>query len=33
MEWVADGDLAALGAELRAARDIDPSQDCSTCHR
>lgn len=32
MQWAA-ADPAKLGAELRQARDINPSTDCSTCHR
>ncbi|MBZ0267676.1 cytochrome c3 family protein [bacterium] len=33
MQWAAAGDAAELGAQLREARDINPSTDCSTCHR
>jgi hypothetical protein len=33
MEWVAPEDPAVYGAGLRAAYDINPPQDCSTCHR
>jgi hypothetical protein len=33
MQWVAAGDAAKLGAQLRQALDINPSTDCSTCHR
>jgi len=33
MDWVAAGDAAGLGAELRAAHNINPSTDCTTCHR
>jgi hypothetical protein len=33
MEWSPGADRAALGARLRADRGIEPSQDCSTCHR
>ena len=32
MEWKAE-DQAALGARLRKEYDINPSTDCSTCHR
>lgn len=33
MTWTPSGDPAALGAELRAKHDINPSTDCTTCHR
>ena len=33
MEWVAEGDPAVLGAELRRTHDINPSTNCTTCHR
>jgi hypothetical protein len=33
MEWVAEGDPAVLGAELRQKHDISPSTNCTTCHR
>jgi len=33
MTWVAPGDPAEYGAELRATRNINPPTDCSTCHR
>ena len=33
MDWVPEGDAAALGAKLRAERNIAPSVDCATCHR
>lgn len=33
MEWVAPKDPKEYGAELRAAHNINPPQDCSTCHR
>ena len=33
MEWVAAGDPAVLGAELRVKNDISPSTNCTTCHR
>ncbi|MCA9751530.1 MAG: cytochrome C [Gemmatimonadetes bacterium] len=33
MTWVAPKDPKAYGAELAAAFDINPPQDCSTCHR
>ncbi len=33
MDWTAAGPAEELGAELRAAHNIDPSVDCSTCHR
>ena len=31
--WQPDEDPAALGARLREQLDINPSTDCSTCHR
>lgn len=33
MTWVPDGDAAELGAKLREENNINPSTDCSTCHR
>jgi hypothetical protein len=33
MTWVAEGDPAVLGAELRAMHDIAPKTNCTTCHR
>jgi hypothetical protein len=33
MDWVAEGDPAMVGAELRQAHDISPSTNCTTCHR
>ena len=33
MAWVAEGDPAVLGAELRKTRDINPKTNCTTCHR
>ncbi|MEZ4386022.1 MAG: cytochrome c3 family protein [Candidatus Krumholzibacteriia bacterium] len=33
MEWVPDEDPAVLGARLRKERNINPSTDCTTCHR
>ncbi|MDX1387773.1 MAG: cytochrome c3 family protein [Acidobacteriota bacterium] len=33
LDWVPDEDPASLGARIRSDRDIDPSQDCSVCHR
>lgn len=33
MDWQPTEDRAALGKRLREASDINPSQDCSTCHR
>jgi hypothetical protein len=34
MEWIPpDGDRLALGARLREENNINPSTDCSTCHR
>ncbi|RPJ43067.1 MAG: cytochrome C [Candidatus Latescibacterota bacterium] len=33
MDWVPAGDPAELGMRLREARGINPSTDCSTCHR
>ena len=33
MDWQPSEDPAALGARLREAHDINPSTDCSTCHR
>ncbi len=33
MEWKASGDPVAFGAALRKKHEIDPSEDCTTCHR
>ncbi len=33
MEWVPDKDPSVLGSELRKKHNINPSTDCSTCHR
>ena len=33
MEWAPDEDPEILGARLREIHDIDPSTDCTTCHR
>ena len=33
MDWVPPMDPVAYGAQLRAANRINPSQECSTCHR
>ncbi len=33
MTWVPAEDQAVLGARLRKENDINPSTDCSTCHR
>lgn len=33
LDWRPDEDPAALGARIRIANDINPSTDCSTCHR
>ncbi len=33
MAWTPAGDPAVLGARLRAEHDINPSTDCTTCHR
>jgi hypothetical protein len=34
MTWAApEGDAVALGKQLRAERGLNPSTDCSTCHR
>ena len=33
MSWQPEGDRAELGRKLRAALNLNPSQDCSTCHR
>ncbi|NJN65106.1 MAG: cytochrome c3 family protein [Acidobacteria bacterium] len=33
LDWQPEGDPAALGARLRAERNINPKVDCSTCHR
>jgi hypothetical protein len=33
MDWVPAEDPVELGKKLRAANNINPSTDCSTCHR
>jgi hypothetical protein len=33
MNWKPTGDPAELGARLRAEHNINPSTDCTTCHR
>ena len=33
MAWTPDEDPEILGARLREERGINPSLDCSTCHR
>jgi hypothetical protein len=33
MTWTPTGDASDLGAALRQALDLHPSEDCSTCHR
>ncbi len=33
MGWTPGLDQRVLGAQLREARNINPSTDCSTCHR
>jgi hypothetical protein len=33
MTWAPEGDAAELGAKLREENNINPSTDCSTCHR
>jgi len=33
LDWVPGEDPAALGAKLREQNNINPSTDCSTCHR
>lgn len=33
MDWVPNEDQLALGRRLRQAHQINPSTDCSTCHR
>lgn len=33
MDWAPDEDPEALGRRLRQAHQINPSTDCSTCHR
>jgi hypothetical protein len=33
MDWVPNEDQLALGRRLREEYNIDPSTDCSTCHR
>ncbi|HEX5045121.1 MAG TPA: cytochrome c3 family protein [Candidatus Polarisedimenticolaceae bacterium] len=33
LDWTPDGDRRTLGSRLRAENAINPSTDCSTCHR
>ncbi len=33
LDWVPEEDQLALGARLRAERNINPPVDCNTCHR
>ena len=33
LDWVPEEDQLALGTRLRDTHDINPPQDCSTCHR
>jgi len=33
MDWAPQEDRAALGKRLRETYKINPSTDCSTCHR
>ncbi len=33
MDWKPVGDPVAYGKKMRAERNINPSEDCSTCHR
>jgi hypothetical protein len=33
MSWKPPGDAVAYGTRLRAENNINPSTDCSTCHR
>ena len=33
LDWVPDEDPSILGARLREVHDINPSTDCTTCHR
>jgi hypothetical protein len=33
MAWAPEEDRRVLGARLREQYDINPSEDCSTCHR
>ena len=33
MDWVPEEEQATLGRKLKEAYGIDPSVDCSTCHR
>jgi len=33
LDWVPDEDQAVLGARLRKQYNVDPSTNCSTCHR
>src|SRR3972149_5968107 len=33
MDWIPNEDLEILGARLRRENNINPSTDCSTCHR
>jgi hypothetical protein len=33
LDWVPEEDQLVLGAQLRKNHDINPPQDCTTCHR
>jgi hypothetical protein len=33
LDWVPEEDQLVLGARLRETNDINPPQDCTTCHR
>ena len=33
MDWMPEEDPAVLGARIREERNINPSTNCSTCHR
>jgi hypothetical protein len=33
LDWVPEEDQLALGVRLRETHDINPPQDCNTCHR
>jgi hypothetical protein len=33
LDWVPEEDQLVLGARLRETNDINPPQDCYTCHR
>jgi hypothetical protein len=33
MDWVPQEDPTVLGKRIREERNINPSTDCSTCHR